>query len=102
MQESTTERILDVVASIPAGRVATYGDVAALAGSRSARFVGRVLALESDDSLPWHRVVPASGRPVLWLAERQLSLLAAEDVHAVDGRIPVRKYRLDAREWPRT
>jgi methylated-DNA-protein-cysteine methyltransferase-like protein len=86
-------RILDVVSTIPAGRVATYGDVAARAGGNSARFAGWVLAQLADDSLPWHRVIPASGRPAPAIATRQLSRLAAEGVSAVDGRIDLGRYR---------
>lgn len=87
-------RILDAVARIPPGRVATYGDVAAEAGGNSARFAGWVLANLSDDDLPWHRVVPANGRPVPHLAGRQLRLLAAEGVVAVDGRVPMGRFRI--------
>jgi methylated-DNA-protein-cysteine methyltransferase related protein len=87
------ERILDVIASIPPGRVSTYGDVAARAGGNSPRFTGWVLAQLADDSAPWHRVVPASGRPVAHLAQRQLALLAEEGVAAVDGRVSLRDYR---------
>ncbi|HEX3337018.1 MAG TPA: MGMT family protein, partial [Jatrophihabitans sp.] len=53
-------RILACVESIPAGRVMTYGDVADYVGVRSARIVGRVLALD-DGSVPWHRVMRADG-----------------------------------------
>ena len=53
-----------VVFAIPEGRVATYGQVALLAGlPRRARLVGRVLAALDDDSgVPWHRVINAQGR----------------------------------------
>jgi methylated-DNA-protein-cysteine methyltransferase-like protein len=56
-------RIHDVVARIPRGRVATYGQVARIAGlPRQARLVGYALhALPADTSLPWHRVVNAQG-----------------------------------------
>ena len=56
------ERIWQVVAAIPRGRVATYGQVARLAGMPShARYVGRTLSnLPSGTRLPWHRVVNAS------------------------------------------
>ncbi|WAB80320.1 MGMT family protein [Microcella daejeonensis] len=54
--------VLLVVAEIPPGRVMTYGDVAAALGSRGARAVGRVMALEGS-SLPWWRVVRADARP---------------------------------------
>jgi len=86
-------RMLDVVARIPAGKVSTYGDVAARAGSRSPRLAGRVLAELSDDDTPWYRVLRANGTPAPGIAERQLRLLAAEGVVAVDGRVNLGRYR---------
>ncbi|MCH8957879.1 MAG: MGMT family protein [Proteobacteria bacterium] len=58
------QRIRDVVARIPLGKVASYGMVADLAGyPRHARFVGRALGESSDGrSVPWHRVINAQGR----------------------------------------
>lgn len=58
------EMIVAVVQSIPCGRVATYGQVARLAGlPRHARLVGRVLSqLDHHSELAWHRVVNAQGR----------------------------------------
>lgn len=58
------ERIYAVVRKIPAGRVATYGQVAALAGLPGhARRVGYALhALPDHSTVPWHRVVNAQGR----------------------------------------
>jgi methylated-DNA-protein-cysteine methyltransferase-like protein len=52
-----------VIAHIPKGKVATYGDVAAMAGyPRMARAVGRCLKnLPQDSNLPWHRVLNAKG-----------------------------------------
>ena len=94
VDEQLAARILDEVAHIPAGRVSTYGDVAARAGGNSARFAGWVLAQLADESTPWHRVVPASGSPVPRLAAEQLAMLAAEGVLAVDGRVPMTRYRL--------
>ena len=59
---SKAERIWQIVASIPSGQVASYGQIAALAGLLGyARFVGTTLAqLPRDTTLPWHRVVNAS------------------------------------------
>src|SRR5262245_46527096 len=56
--------ILFVIRRIPAGKVATYGDVARAAGLPGrARLVGRVLREPpASDTLPWHRVVAAGGR----------------------------------------
>ena len=61
---SSWARIYAVVRRIPAGRVATYGQVAELAGlPRQARLVGYALsALATDSPIPWHRVVNAEGR----------------------------------------
>jgi methylated-DNA-protein-cysteine methyltransferase related protein len=57
------ERIYAVVSHIPRGRVATYGQVARLAGlAGQARLVGYALsALETGSRIPWHRVVNAAG-----------------------------------------
>ncbi|HET8589328.1 MAG TPA: MGMT family protein [Nakamurella sp.] len=87
------ERILDVVASVPRGRVTTYGDIAALAGTPSPRLVGRVLAELSDDATPWHRVLRADGTPAPHLVERQCELLRIEGVPAAAGRVNLRRYR---------
>lgn len=60
---STYTRVYAAVARIPAGRVATYGQVAALVGApRGARQVGYALAaLPAGSAVPWHRVVNARG-----------------------------------------
>jgi methylated-DNA-protein-cysteine methyltransferase related protein len=53
--------VLDLVRRIPRGRVATYGQLAAMAGRpRSARQVGQALR-GADNGVPWHRVVNAQG-----------------------------------------
>lgn len=86
-------RMLDVVAAIPPGRVCTYGDVAAAAGSLSARLAGRVLAELADDDTPWHRVLRADGTFAPQVAVRQAALLRAEGVTVSNGRIKLRDYR---------
>jgi O-6-methylguanine DNA methyltransferase len=56
-------RVLAVVRSIPPGRVATYGDVAASAGRpRAARAVGTIMRACADPAVPCHRVIAAGGR----------------------------------------
>lgn len=87
------ERIWQVVALIPRGKVATYGQIAALAGMpRHARLVGRTLSLLPDDTrLPWHRVINASGRISLRRGstghETQHQRLLAEGVEFVGERV---------------
>ncbi|AHC24671.1 MULTISPECIES: MGMT family protein [Mycobacteriaceae] len=92
--EEQVEAVRALVDRIPAGRVSTYGDIAAEAGLSSPRIVGWIMRTDSSD-LPWHRVVPASGRPAPHLATRQLERLRAEGVLAVDGRVSLRAYRHD-------
>ena len=87
------QRMLDVVARIPAGCVATYGDVAARAGSRSPRLAGFVLAQLSDEDTPWHRVLRANGTPAPHLAAEQLQRLRAEGVPSSAGRVVLSRYR---------
>jgi methylated-DNA-[protein]-cysteine S-methyltransferase len=56
-------RVFRVVKSIPAGRVASYGDVARLAGRPgAARAVGNLMRNCHDPGVPCHRVVAAGGR----------------------------------------
>src|SRR5260221_6938538 len=63
----TYDRIYRIVARIPRGRVATYGQIAALAGLPHApRVAGYALrALPAGSPVPWHRVVAAGGRLAL-------------------------------------
>ncbi|MEE2034192.1 MGMT family protein [Rhodococcus chondri] len=86
------ERVRELVASIPVGRVATYGDIAAAAGLSSARTVGWIMRTDTAD-LPWHRVVPASGKPTAHLAHRQLSRLALEGTPLRDDRVDLARAR---------
>jgi methylated-DNA-protein-cysteine methyltransferase related protein len=84
--------VWQVVAMIPAGQVATYGQIAALIGLPShARFVGTTLRqLPKNTRLPWHRVVNAGLR----ISQRgggeavQRERLEAEGVEFVGGKIP--------------
>ncbi len=86
MGKAEEAAVLAVVRSIPAGRVATYGQVAREAGlGRRARFVGRVMArLGGSSGVPWHRVVKAGGEIAFPNASEQYSkqrgLLEAEGV----------------------
>lgn len=75
--EDFVSRVLAVVEEIPAGRVMSYGDVAAAIGSRAARGVGQVMAYYGGD-VPWWRVVRASGHPALNHESRALEYYRAE------------------------
>lgn len=90
--DDQVERVRALVAAIPAGRVATYGDIACAAGLSSPRIVAWIMRTDSAD-LPWHRVIRASGRPAEHLATAQLELLRAEGVLSDDGRIRLDEVR---------
>jgi methylated-DNA-protein-cysteine methyltransferase-like protein len=95
-------RIYKVVRRIPPGRVATYGQVAALAGLPGhARQVGYALhALEEGSELPWQRVINAKGevspRATPGWDGFQRQLLEEEGVEFDGrGRIDLRRFRWD-------
>lgn len=90
--DDQVERVRALITSVPVGRVTTYGDVASAAGLSSARIVGWILRIDGSD-LPWHRVIPASGRPASHLRTEQLERLRAEGVLAVDGKVELRALR---------
>lgn len=84
--------VIAVVDSIPPGRVMTYGDVAAVLGSRAARAVGTVMARYGGD-LPWWRVVRATGHPAAGHEERALAHYAAEGTPVTGERVDLRRAR---------
>ena len=102
---SFVERVLEVVDSIPPGRVMTYGDVAATLGSRAARMVGQIMAYYGSD-VPWWRVVRASGHPPLNHEHIALQHYRAEGTPLLGGgsapyRVDLRSARVgDARNHP--
>ena len=90
--DDDVELVRSLVSAIPPGKVATYGDIATAAGLSSPRIVGWIMRTDSAD-LPWHRVIRSNGRPAPQLRTRQLELLRAEGVLAVDGRVALRNVR---------
>ncbi|MGH7358469.1 MAG: MGMT family protein, partial [Candidatus Rokuibacteriota bacterium] len=101
---SSYDRIYATVRRIPRGRVATYGQVASVAGLPGhARQVGYALhALPSGSSVPWHRVINAQGRVSArsrtgWEMEQRLRL-EIEGVRFGDGgRVLLRRYLWEPR-----
>ena len=100
--DSSYARIYRAVKRVPRGRVATYGQIAELAGLPGhARQVGYALhALAEDSVVPWHRVINARGQISLdELAARiQRALLEAEGViFGPGGRVDLARYRYQPR-----
>jgi len=98
------EAVLVLVARIPRGTLATYGQIALMAGfPRRPRQVGMVLkGLPEGTSLPWHRVVNASGyvpsRGRWWGAQVQIARLREEGIEVDDlGNLELARYRWDGK-----
>lgn len=93
-----TTRVVEAIRSIPAGRVATYGQIAGLAGNRrAARQVVRILHTQTRaEELSWHRVVNREGRIALGTAQggaEQRRLLEGEGVEFDRaGRIDLERF----------
>ncbi|MBQ8001154.1 MAG: MGMT family protein [Ruminococcus sp.] len=100
---NTFERIYDVVRKIPYGKVATYGQVALLAGNpRWSQVVGYALHSNPDpDNIPCFRVVNRFGEPssafVFGGVNRQIELLQSEGIEVKDGRVDLSRYLWDGR-----
>jgi len=94
-----TRMVKDAIRAIPRGRVATYGQIAALAGrERAARGVAWILHSSSDAAgLPWHRVINVRGAISLGRGrgfEEQKKRLAAEGVAVCrGGRVDLKRYQ---------
>lgn len=95
LSDDIVYEILSAVSEIPAGKVATYGQIAALIGKeRNARLVGRVLSVAGYyGDYPCHRVVNAAGRTAPHFSE-QRALLEEEGVEFKEnGTVDMKKYK---------
>lgn len=98
-QGNTFNAIYEVVKKIPFGEVATYGQIAALAGNRRwARVVGYALHVNPDSkTIPCHRVVNREGNVSAAFAfggeNQQVRLLQAEGITFVDGHVDMKKHQ---------
>ena len=92
-------RVVAAVRRVPPGRVATYGDIARLAGRpRAWRAVGNLMAASADPSVPCHRIVSAGGLMGGYGGNESLkrALLRTEGLVIVGSRIR----RFSAVRWP--
>lgn len=103
LMKNSFELIYDVVRKIPRGRVATYGQVALLAGNpRWSRVVGYALHVNPEPGvIPCHRVLNRFGEPSAAFAfggiNEQIFLLQDEGVDFVDGKVDLEKYLWDGK-----
>ena len=99
LEPTLNQKIWQVVAAIPAGRVATYGGIAEKAGlGKAARRVGMALrGLPHDTGIPWHRVINAQGRIALPAGStsyrKQRDRLESEGIEfSLGGRVDLRRF----------
>ena len=99
--DSPTKRIYEAVKRIPKGRVATYAQVAAMAGNpKMCRAVGNALHKNPDpEGTPCYRVVNArgelAGEYAFGGSWAQKELLEADGIEVVDGRVDLKRYGID-------
>lgn len=100
MKTDFQAKVLSVVRRIPRGRVATYGDVAALAGKpRAARAVGNIMKSCGRTDVPCHRVIAAGGRLGGYGGNEVLkrAMLQAEGVPIHGARVRLKDCRISVR-----
>lgn len=90
--------VLEVVDSIPEGKVMTYGDIAEVLGRGGARGVGNVMARYGSD-VPWWRVVRAGGHFPACHEERALQHYREESTPLVGGQVDGRRVDLRLARW---
>lgn len=97
-------RIFAIIRKIPPGRVATYGQIAAIEGHATARMVGYALASLATDDVPWQRVINSAGR----ISERgggggtsrqRLRLMSEGVCFDRRGRVNFDTYGWDGPDW---
>lgn len=104
MKVNTYTLIYDAVKKIPRGKVASYSQVAAMAGNKKwTRVVGYALHVNPDPvTIPCHRVVTVGGRVSPAFAfggeNRQIELLKSEGVEFVDGKVDMKRFTLSLQE----
>lgn len=102
-RKNSFELIYDVIRQIPYGKVASYGQIAELAGNRHwSRVVGYALhAVPADSDLPCHRVVTRNGELSRAFEtdgiNRQAGLLEAEGIILRNGNVPMETYQWNRR-----
>ena len=88
--------VLDVVDTIPAGRVMSYGDIAEYLDQGSPRLVARVMSTYGGEEVAWWRVLRADGTCAPEVAERQIPLLEDDDVA---WRVPKHRVEMITGRW---
>ncbi|MBT4576397.1 MAG: MGMT family protein [Candidatus Cloacimonetes bacterium] len=97
-----SKRVIEIILKVPVGKVATYGQIAQLAGnSKAARQISRILHSSSAKyDLPWHRVINSQGRISMRNGEgfeMQKAMLESEGIEVNNDRISLKKHQWEYR-----
>ena len=92
------KQVIEIIKKIPAGKVATYGQIATLAGNnKAARQISRILHSSSEKyELPWHRVINSQGKISMRSGdgfEMQKAMLKSEGIEIIKDKIDLVKYK---------
>jgi methylated-DNA-protein-cysteine methyltransferase-like protein len=103
LEDGVYQRVYRLVAKIPSGRVATYGQIASMVPGCTARQVGYALAATPDGiDIPWHRVINARGEVSTRSGggeSGQKKLLADEGIVFLEGRVRLQDYGWEGPDW---
>ena len=97
-----SKRVIEIILKVPVGKVATYGQIAQLAGnSKATRQISRILHSSSAKyDLPWHRVINSQGRISMRNGEgfeMQKAMLESEGIEVNNDRISLKKHQWEYR-----
>jgi alkylated DNA nucleotide flippase Atl1/catechol 2,3-dioxygenase-like lactoylglutathione lyase family enzyme len=96
--EDHAERVLDLVVTIPEGRVLAYGDIAKHLGGMGPRTVGTVMSRYGSD-VPWWRVIRSDGRPPQGLEDEAVEHWRAEGTPMVRGLVDGGRADMERARW---
>ena len=93
-----SKQVIEIIKKIPAGNVATYGQIAKLAGNnKAARQISRILHSSSEKyDLPWHRVINSQGKISMRSGdglEMQKAMLESEGIQVIVDKIDLNKFQ---------
>ncbi len=93
-----TKEVIEIIQSIPKGKVMTYGQIAVCAGNpRGARQVSRILhSMSEKNNLPWHRVINSKGGISLTGEPGfiQAQMLSQEGIPVINKKINLEKFQV--------
>jgi methylated-DNA-protein-cysteine methyltransferase-like protein len=96
--EKFSELVIKIVKTIPKGKVASYGQIALIAGEpRAARQVGWILNQKSDEQTPWWRIINNSGR--ISIKHPEISALEQKELLEKEGIKVTKNFEIDIKKY---